>query len=374
MDLKNIKKPDLKKMDKGLINKLASFLLIIVLIFVVIIVIKLIKGNRVSYESIENKMINAAKTYYSEDEQGINEFKDVSNKNISVDIKTLVEKGYLKELTKLTPNKEAICNGNVRVKTNNNYTLYTAFLDCGDDYKTKFLSDVIKSSVVETGDGLYAYNDEYIFRGELVNNYVSFADKEWRIIKINNDNTIRMIETTIRDEIVWDNRYNVDTKSKEGINDFSVSRIKDSLEELYNNEEEFNDNDKSHIVAQNLCIGKRSRTDSSLNGSTECSQKYDNFMIGLLQVNEYALASLDKNCTNPEAKACQNYNYFSEHKNSYWSITANAEKTNKVYKFVNTPIVTSANNRARIRAVINIDANSTFINGDGTKENPYVIK
>lgn len=374
MDLKNIKKPDLKKMDKGLINKLASFLLIIVLIFVVIIVIKLVKGNRISYESIENKMINAAKTYYSEDEQGIKEFKDVSAQNISVDIKTLVEKGYLKDLTKLTPNKEAICDGYVRVKTNNNYTLYTAFLDCGSDYKTKYLSDVIKNNIVETGDGLYKYNDEYIFRGELVNNYVNFADKEWRIIKINSDNTIRMIETTVREEIVWDNRYNVDTKSKEGINDFNVSRIKDSLEELYNNEEEFNDNDKSHIVAQNLCIGKRKRNDNSINGTTECSQKYDNFMIGLLQVNEYALASLDKNCTNPEAKACQNYNYFSEYKNSYWSITANAEKTNKVYKFVNTPIVTSANNRSRIRAVINIDANSTFIDGDGTKENPYVIK
>lgn len=374
MDLKNIKKPDLKKLDKNLINKLSMFLLFIVVIFVIIIVVKIIKGNRISYEKIEEQMIIAAKKYYSEDEQGIEEFKNVSNSEISVEIGTLIEKEYLQEITKLTPNKEAVCNGKVRVKTNNNYTLYTAFLDCGNDYKTKYLSDVLKKDVVETGDGLYAYNDYFIFRGENVNNYVSFADKEWRIIKINSDNTLRLIETTIREEIVWDNRYNVDVQSKEGINDFNVSRIKDSLEELYNNTEEFDDNAKSHIVTQNLCIGKRSNNNSNIDGTIECSKTYDNFMIGLLQVNEYALASLDKNCTYAEAKACQNYNYLSGFKTSYWSITANADKTNKVYKFVNTPMVTTANNTSRIRAVINIDANSTFSTGDGTRENPYIIK
>ena len=46
------------------------------------------------------------------------------------------------------------------------------------------------------------------------------------------------METTIRDEIVWDNRYNIDVKSSEGINDFAVSRMKDSLEELYNDNKE----------------------------------------------------------------------------------------------------------------------------------------
>lgn len=374
MNLKKIEMPNLKKMDKGLINKLFMFLLFIVIIFVVIIVIKLIKGNRTSYENIEEKMIISAKEYYSTDEQGIEEFKEVSNKEISVDIDTLIEKGYLKDITKLTPNKEAVCKGKVRVKTNNNYTLYTAFLDCGEDYKTKYLSDVLKKNVVESGDGLYLENDYYIYKGENVNNYVSFANKQWRIIRINSDNTIRMIETTVREEIVWDDRYNTDTQSKEGINDFSVSRIKDSLEELYNNNEEFDDNAKSHIVPQNLCIGKRSNSDNSKDGKTECSQTYNNFMIGLLQTNEYALASLDKKCTSPDDKVCQNYNYLNKFKTSYWSITANADKSQKVYKFVNTPMVTTANNTSRIRAVIHIDANSTFTTGDGTMENPYIIK
>ncbi len=374
MDLKKIQMPDLKKMDKKLINKLFSFLFIIFIIIAVIIVIKVIKGNRTSYSSIEDKMITAAKKYYSEDEQGIEEFKNISNKEISVNVDTLIEKKYLKDLTKLTPNKEAVCKGKVNAKTNNNYILYTAFLDCGEDYKTKYLSDVIKKNVVESGDGLYAYNDSYIFRGEKVNNYVKFADKEWRIIRINNDNSIRMMETTIRDEIVWDNRYNIDVKSSEGINDFAVSRIKDSLEELYNDNKEFDDNAKSHIISQNLCIGKRKETDTSKDGSIECSSTYDNFMIGLLQVNEYGLASLDNNCISPLNRACQNYNYLSNFRTSYWSITTSADKTNKVYKFIDTPMITTANNTSRIRAVIHIDANTTYVSGDGTIENPYILK
>lgn len=374
MDLKNIKMPDLKKMDKKLINKLFSFLFIIIAIVVIIIVFKIIKGNRTSYSAIEDKMIVAAKKYYSEDEKGIEEFKSISNNELSVSVETLVEKKHLKDLTKLTPNKEAVCKGKVVAKTNNNYILYTAFLDCGEDYKTKYLNDVIKQNIVESGDGLYAYNDSYIFRGEKVNNYVKFADKEWRIIRINNDGTIRMMETTIREEIVWDNRYNVDVKSKEGINDFSVSRIKDSLEELYNDANEFDDNAKSHIISQNLCIGKRAESDNSKDGSTECSNTYDNFMIGLLQVNEYALASLDNNCISALDRACQNYNYLSNFRTSYWSITTSADKSNKAYKFVNTPMVTTANNTSRIRAVIHIDSNTTYVSGDGTQENPYILK
>ena len=92
MDLKKIQMPDLKKMDKKLINKLFSFLFIIFIIIAVIIVIKVIKGNRTSYSSIEDKMITAAKKYYSEDEQGIEEFKNISNKEISVNVDTLIEK------------------------------------------------------------------------------------------------------------------------------------------------------------------------------------------------------------------------------------------------------------------------------------------
>ena len=374
MDLKKLSMPDLKKLDKNLINKLAMFLFIIVFIVIIIIVFKLLKGNRISYNKIEDKMVVATKKYYSDNEEGIEKFKDISSKEISVDVDTLVEAGYIKELTKLTPNKEATCKGKVSARTNNGYILYTPYLDCGADYKTKYLSDMLKENIVDTGDGLYAYSDYHLYRGEFVNNYVNFANKTWRILKINNDGSLRIMETTRREKIVWDDRYNINLQANDGINDFEVSRIKDSLVSLYENDEEFTDDERAYILPQNLCIGKRDEYEENNDGTIECSKTYDNFMIGLVQANEYVLPSLDSNCKIPTDRACQNYNYFSEFESSYWSITASTIKTSKVYKLNPGPFITNANNEASIRAVVNIDSNITYVSGDGTLEKPYIFR
>ena len=41
--------------------------------------------------------------------------------------------------------------------------------------------------------GKDAYGDSYYYRGNVINNYVNFADKYWRIIRINGDGTVRVI-------------------------------------------------------------------------------------------------------------------------------------------------------------------------------------
>ena len=51
---------------------------------------------------------------------------------------------------------------------------------------------------VEATDGYLckakdAYGDSYYYRGNVTNNYVKFADKYWRIVRINGDGSIRMI-------------------------------------------------------------------------------------------------------------------------------------------------------------------------------------
>ena len=56
-----------------------------------------------------------------------------------------------------------------------------------------------KSNVVSSGDGLYvstATNDgspTYYYKGAVENNYVSFAGQTWRVVRINEDGTIRLI-------------------------------------------------------------------------------------------------------------------------------------------------------------------------------------
>ena len=55
--------------------------------------------------------------------------------------------------------------------------------------------DFIK--IATTDEGIYAAEDDYgtsyYFRGAVTNNYVKFANKYWRIIRINGDGTIRLI-------------------------------------------------------------------------------------------------------------------------------------------------------------------------------------
>ena len=54
-----------------------------------------------------------------------------------------------------------------------------------------------KTSIEDGTNGIYSAEDDlgtsYYFRGNVTNNYVKFANKYWRIIRINGDGTIRMI-------------------------------------------------------------------------------------------------------------------------------------------------------------------------------------
>ena len=53
------------------------------------------------------------------------------------------------------------------------------------------------TSIADGTNGIYSAKDDlgtsYYFRGNVTNNYVKFANKYWRIIRINGDGTIRMI-------------------------------------------------------------------------------------------------------------------------------------------------------------------------------------
>lgn len=62
------------------------------------------------------------------------------------------------------------------------------------------------------GNGLYQTNDNdgitYYFRGNIDNNYVSFANSLWRIIRINGNNSIRLIKSEAIGKSVFNNNRN----------------------------------------------------------------------------------------------------------------------------------------------------------------------
>ena len=358
----------IKNIDKDILKKFGVIAGVIFLLFIVLIIFLAIKGSKLDYNQIEEKMISAAKRYYSDNDDKL---PTTDNGTVSISADELATSGYMKNLSKLVKNKNDVCSGQVTVTKNGDYLLYTANLTCGDNYQTKKLKDVIAENAVTSGDGLYKMDEAYVFRGEKVNNYVSFADKVWRIIRINTDGTIRMIDTTKRDDYPWDDRYNSSQNTYVGINDYSLSRAKDSIEEIYNTE--FTDTDKAYFVKYDLCVGKRSRETTINDATVECSAFIENQNLGLLTPNEYVLASLSDKCDMPESSECTNYNYMA-YIGSTWTLTADKDTTYKVYKLSGVAFLTDASNYSQFKVVAHINSQVTYVSGDGTEENPYVFK
>jgi hypothetical protein len=358
----------IKNLDKNLLKRLGIILAVIIVLFIILCIIISFSNKKLSYTDIESKLITAAKSYYQEnpDELPQNEYGYVT-----INSDKLVEEGYIKSLDKLVKD-DATCTGQVKVSKNDDYLLYSAMLSCGDYYETKKLRSVLTSedNIVTSGNGLYLYNNSYIFRGDNVSNYVSFAGRTWLIIGINSDGTIRLIDTTKEDKVAWDDRYNSDKKYNVGINDYSVSRMKDYLLDGYNS---FTDSEKAYLTSENLCIGKRDISSTVNDGSIECSEVISNQPVGLLQANEFALASLDNACTKPNDPECTNYNYLTK-LSSFWSITADSKTSYKVFKISGSAFLSDTSSSAQARMVININSDVNYVSGDGSQENPYVFK
>ena len=69
----------------------------------------------------------------------------------------------------MTP-KGVSCTGKVIVTKNGDEYLYSPILNCGEEYQSKRLYEVVtdRSNIVISGEGLYAKEDGYIFKGENV--------------------------------------------------------------------------------------------------------------------------------------------------------------------------------------------------------------
>lgn len=358
----------------GVNKKLITYLIIgvggIIVLFIVMAIISAFRGKRLSFENVEIKMKEAAKAYLKENTSGL---PSNNGDQLVLDVSTLTDAGKISDLSKITQ-KGATCTGKVIVEKNGDYYLYTPYLDCGEDYKTINLIDKIKENnpVVTEGDGLYEIDGNLVFRGEYVNNYVSFAGKTWRIIRINSDGTLRLLQEDITYTGVWDDRYNNNKQSSTGINDYMISRLKEGLEKIYNEEDIFNDASKEKISFKDICIGKRYEDETDNSGSVECANVVQDQPLGLMQVNEYMVASLDKTCVYSYDAQCSNYNYLANYTKTTWTLTADAANTHKAYKFNGGGFTSStASGETGLRLVIYLSSNLKYTSGDGTVENPY---
>lgn len=354
-------------------KKMLGILLGLLLVFIVIIIIVSLAGNsKVSYEQLENIMTRAAENYaksnslYKEEEL-------YGNKEIKVS--TLIEKGYMKPMVKYL-GEGVTCDASVIVYKNLDRYTYIPKLKCSDDYKTVSLKDaIIDNNVVSEGSGLYEMEDKYVYRGEYVDNYVTYSGATWRIISID-ETGIKMIQEKETGYSIWDNRYNADYGYAGGINSFEgvePSRLKNSIMEMYNNEKAVTEQAKAIIVPRQYCVGKRSKDETVLNDSVECETLSELMGATTLNVGEYLTASLDEGCTSLSSRACVNYNYLARLGSTYWTTTAPTENTGYAYMISSTVQSQQASMSYALRLVVTVNGEINYKSGTGTMADPYII-
>ena len=365
-------------MDKKIVKIIGIVVGVFVIFIIFLLLLSSCSKKKLDYNKLQDNMVAAARSYYQSKPDDLPK-EDGDSRNIQ--LKKLVSEGYMEDPSKTFKNNDLSCDGSVTVTNNYGNFLYSPSLTCGKEYKSQLLKDkVIDDSLVESGVGLYETKDQYIFRGEVNNNYVKFQNsaKLFRIIRINEDGTIRLIEESGMDSMAWDDRYNPLELTSTGVNDYIVnninSRIKDEIKKYYNDSSVWPESIKAYIVTQDLCIGKRSKQDITKDGSTECAVKLANQQLGLLNVYEYLIASLDNNCNSTTAVSCSNYNWLATFKKRFWTVTGDVNDTAKVYRVSSSISSSMCSNSYYVNTVFNISDKVQYVAGEGTKENPYVFR
>ena len=245
-----------------------------------------------------------------------------------------------------------------------------------DDFKTQILvtgiakeaetltnlsggANVLKNNTVindtdytkTTQDGLYYLkrnNEEntFYFRGTNVNNNISFANKEWKIVRINKDGSIKIV---LNDSIGTSTYNNIDTT----LNTWYNSNIKGSDYEKY-------------VVQDNYCNDttlsyKRVTSNKPKLKCTNTTKK----SIGILSVDEVMLSNAIYNSTTKTS-------YLDSSINTY-TLTP-AQTNNDVFSFGGTKQISIVNktDTLGIRPSITItkDAN---LSGEGSTSNKYKV-
>ena len=146
------------------------------------------------------------------------------------------------------------------------------------------------------------------------------------------------------------------------------------LTSLYEGNSLINDNDKLLLASHNIEIGKRATSDTDKSGNLEKASLVERQFISLLPAYDFLNASLDSNCTTTTAVSCTNYNYLAKYKLSWWLATANAKNTHHIYKIDNSIGLANASSNAYVRPVIYLTKDAIYVSGDGSNENPYVVR
>ena len=321
-------------------------------------------------------MISAFESYIKDKKKA----PEVEGETFSISLDKLVEKEYIKSTEKLL--EDDSCEGTVTVRNNgvsieNNgdgFLNYTVDLEC-KDYSSVHLVDKLMEDLTTSESGLYQVGDEYIFKGDKVDNYIMLSQIPYRIMSIDKDGILKLIKIDPESPSkMWDDKFNIETNRNSGINLYKDSKMIYYLLDDYNNTKRISNDTKKHLIAYDVCIGKRSNLDASISKENDCSLKLEKQIVSLINVSDYALASLDSNCIDLRSRSCNNYNYLRNVVSSTWTLNSSSDNTYDVmYVSDGLMEIQNAWYTEQYNLVVYIDGNELYTSGKGTAESPYLF-
>ena len=359
-----------KNISKSLLLLIIAIIALPIIVLILVAILQSCNG-RTSYSSYESKMIIAAKKYFNN--------KDIADGEI-VSLNTLVNEGYIKSPKKLL--RDSSCDGRVTVRPNGtteseneNKYIYYVYLKC-DNYNTSTLLSYLMNDLTTSESGLYEDGNYYVYKGDMVNNYVKFYGNVYRVISIEKNGAVRLVKNSVESNSkMWDNKYNIEVGHSYGKNIYKDSSILKVLLNDYNNKRKIKSEARKHILAHDVCIGKRDSKDYSISYELDCSEILTNQVISLMNISDFGRASLDPDCNSIIDMSCRNYNYLSRIASNSWTLNTIINNTYQAYYF-SSGIARLANlsEYKSYNIVIYIDGNEFVKEGNGSESKPYIIE
>ena len=265
---------------------------------------------------------------------------------------------------------------------------------------TKAPTLTTSSNNTTDASGLYKSTDTntgkptYYFRGNVTNNYVKFAGQTWRIVRVNEDGTIKLI---MNNAINNNKPYNFQINSYDyKYMYYTNGKAKSILNDWYDSNLSKYD---THIITGNYyCEQAKVKANSSYTMGNENTVVYSSYIpnfkcstdnngyglienkIGLISYDELAMAGIYYGQVNLDNYLSSDSTWTSSpsgigdlNGSSYptiWIMTGTDSGMAKISLIPGSIYYTSF----ALRPVINLKSNTQISLGDGTKDNPFVVE